>query len=417
MSHKTLIRGKRLLTPQPSSFDAVLIGGNRVAETVKADELDLGSDVEIIDVRPFTLIPGLIDTHVHITGSGTRSAPELRKTEPVEMHMLRAAGNAARALQEGVTTLRDCGALNEAVFPFRNAIFEGALDAPRLLTSGSPLTRTGGHGHWWGGEADNTDELVRTVRRQGKLGAECIKVMVDGGLDGGGRAKPGLLMFDQQELSIVVEEASGWGLPVIAHCLTTPAIRVAVAAGVHSIEHAIFYNPHSGNPDYDSDLVVEIAEREIWVNPGQTFAYDAISDPSQDERFQRNAAMFRTRLEHDAAMLAAGVRMVSGTDAGTYATPFGRFALAPRLFVDPIGMSSLEALRSCTSDAAEAIGMSREIGSLEAGKLADVVAVDGDPESDISSLERVRLTVANGKVVFDGRGYSGEEHRPDVELH
>lgn len=410
MSRKLVVRGTQLLTPEPTTFDAVLIEGDRVAGIGKAEDLSSNSDTDTIDARPFSLVPGLIDTHVHITGSGTRSAPELRKSEPVEMHMLRAAGNAARALREGVTTVRDCGARNDAVFPFRAAIEKGALDAPRLLTSGSPLTRTGGHGHWWGGEADNTDEVVRTVRRQGKLGAECIKVMVDGGLDGGGRAKPGLLMFNESELSVLVQEAAGWGLPVIAHCLTTPAIRVAAAANVHSIEHAIFYDPLTGEPDYDADLVDEIVERGIWVNPGQTFAYEAISDPQPDERFQRNAAMFRTRLEHDGAMLSAGVRMVSGTDAGTYATPFGRFALAPELFADPIGMSPLESLRSCTSAAAEAIGMSQETGSLEVGRFADLVAVEGDPTQDITALARVRLTMVGGRTVFDGRGRSDHDH-------
>jgi imidazolonepropionase-like amidohydrolase len=413
MSRKIVVRGARLLTPEPTTFDAVLIEDDRIATIGKAEELTPDSDADTIDARPFSLVPGLIDTHVHITGSGTRSAPELRKTEPVEMHMLRAAGNAARALREGITTVRDCGARNDAIFPFRNAIEKGALDAPRVLTSGSPLTRTGGHGHWWGGEADSADEVVRIVRRQGKLGAECIKVMVDGGLDGGGRAKPGLLMFDEQELSILVEEAADWGLPVIAHCLTTPAIRVATAANVHSIEHAIFYDPFTGEPDYDPDLVDQIVEQGIWVNPGQTFAYEAISDPAPDERFQRNAAMFRTRLEHDAAMLSAGVRMVSGTDAGTYATPFGRFALAPELFADPIGMSPAESLRTCTSAAAEAIGMSQQIGSLEGGKLADLVAVDGDPTQDITALARVRLTMVGGRVVFDGRGYSDNNHPDD----
>lgn len=408
MNNTMLVRASGVRQPEPTDHDAVLVQGDRIADIGTAADL-AGSDVEVVDVRPFTIIPGLIDTHVHITGSGTREATELRKIEPLEMHLLRAAGNAAKALQEGVTTVRDCGARNDAIFPFRDAVRRGALDSPRILTSGSPLTRTGGHGHWWGGEADTRDEVIRVVRRQGKLGAECIKVMLDGGLDGGGRARPGLLMFDADELSSLVEEATGWGLPVIAHCLTTAAIRVATAANVHSIEHAIFYDPATGEPDYDEDLVAEIVERGIWVNPGQTFAYDAISRPEPEERFRRNAAMFWTRLDHDAAMLSAGVRMVSGTDAGTYATPFGRLALAPRLFVDPIGMSPMQALRTCTSDAADALGMSDEIGSLKVGMAADLVAVDGDPTTDITALERVRLTMTEGRVVFDGRGSRGAD--------
>ena len=369
-----------------------------------AGELGETSGEQVIDVRPYEIAPGLVDTHVHITGSGRPTAPIERKVEPLEMHLLRAADNAARALQEGLTTVRDCGARNDAIFPFRRAIEAGALRAPRLLTSGSPLTRTGGHGHWWGGEADTRDEVRKVVRRQGKLGAEHIKVMVDGGLDGGGRARPGLLMFTADELGELVAEATDWGLPVIAHCLTSAAIRVAAAARVHSIEHAIFYDPVRGEPDYDPGVVDEIAAKGIWVNPGQTFAYQAISRPTEDERFRRNADMFWIRLEHDAAMIAAGVRMVTGTDAGTYATPFGSYALGPRLFVDPIGMTPYQALRTCTLDAASAIGMSGQVGAIVPGAFADLIAVDGDLERDITTLERVRLTMLAGAVVFDGRG-------------
>jgi imidazolonepropionase-like amidohydrolase len=407
---RILVRGTRVHLPEPTDHDAVLVEGDRIAAVgsaaALAEEAGLAA-ADVLDVRPYEIAPGLIDTHVHITGSGLPSAPVERKVEPLEMHLLRAAGNAARALQEGLTTVRDCGARNDAIFPFRRAVEAGALQAPRLLTSGSALTRTGGHGHWWGGEADTDDEVRRVIRRQGKLGAECIKVMVDGGLDGGGRARPGLLMFTAAELSAVVAEATDWGLPVIAHCLTSAAIRVATEAHVHSIEHAIFYDPQRGEPDYDSGVVDEIAAKGIWVNPGQTFAYQAISRPAQDERFRRNAEMFWIRLKHDAAMLAAGVRMVTGTDAGTYATPFGSYALGPRLFVDPIGMTPLQALRTCTSDAAAAIGMAGQIGAIVAGSHADLVAVDGDLERDITALERVRLTMVGGSVVFDGRGRTG----------
>jgi imidazolonepropionase-like amidohydrolase len=149
--------------------------------------------------------------------------------------------------------------------------------------------------------------------------------------------------------------------------------------------------------------VDEIARKNIWVNPGQTFAYEAIATPNPSERFARNAQMFERRLEDDAKMLAAGVRLVSGTDAGTYATPFGRFALAPILFATRIGMSPLEALAASTSAAAEAIGLAGHVGRLRTGLSADLVAVDGDPEHDVHALERVRVVVARGELIRDNR--------------
>ncbi|MGH2407734.1 MAG: amidohydrolase family protein [Candidatus Limnocylindrales bacterium] len=361
------------------------------------------TDVQTVDVRPYAIVPGLVDTHAHLTGSGTRSAVEDRRTETDEVQLLRAAGNGFRALREGVTTVRDCGARNDVIFTYREAARRGYLAAPRVLASGSPLTRTGGHGSMWGGEVDSADEVRRVIRRQSKLGADCLKVMVDMGLDGSGRARPGLLMFGAAELRSIVNEASDWGLPVIAHCLTAGGIAAATKARVHSIEHAIFYDAARAAHAYDEALVDEIAGRQIWVNPGQTFAYDAIANPGPGERFARNVALFELRLEDDARMLAAGVRLVAGTDAGTYATPFGRYALAPILFAQRIGMTPLQALAACTSEAAAAIGLGGEIGELRPGLAADLVAVDGDPEVDVTALERVRLVVRGGQIVHDTR--------------
>ena len=204
-------------------------------------------------------------------------------------------------------------------------------------------------------------------------------------------------------MSGIVREAADWGLRVIAHCLTLDGIRAAATARVHSIEHAIFYDGGTGQHAYDPALVDEIAENGIWVNPGQTFAYEAISKPGVGEKFSRNAALFEARLEDDAKMLAAGVRLVSGTDAGTYATPFGRFALAPVLFAQRVGMTPLAALAASTSDAAEAIGLAAETGSLRQGLAADLIAVDGDPSTDVTALERVRLTMLGGRIVHDAR--------------
>jgi imidazolonepropionase-like amidohydrolase len=397
------VRASRVFEPEPTVFDALVIEDGRIARVAKWTELALADDIPTVDVRPFAIVPGFVDTHVHITGSGMRSAVEDRRTETPEVMLLRAAGNGFRALRDGITTARDCGARNDVIFAYRDAARRGLLAAPRILASGSPMTRTGGHGSMWGGEVDSPDEIRRLIRGQSKLGADCLKVMVDMGLDGSGRARPGLLMFSPQELTWVVQEAADWGLPVIAHCLTLRGIASAAAARVHSIEHAIFYDPERGAPAYDPGLVDQIARDGIWVNPGQTFAYEAIAKPGAGERFARNAAMFETRLEDDAKMLAAGVRLVSGTDSGTYATPFGRFALAPVLFAQRIGMTPIQALAASTYDAAEAIGLAGEVGQLRPGLAADLIAVDGDPEVDVSALERVRLTMLGGEVVHDNR--------------
>jgi imidazolonepropionase-like amidohydrolase len=399
-----LIRGSRILTPEPGEADAILVEGERIAEVGRWSDLSAAASTAVLDLRGFTLLPGLIDTHLHITGSGTRTAPQDRRTEPRETQLLRAAGNAWRLLAEGVTTVRDVGARSDVIFPFRDAVRRGALPAPRILASGSPLTRTGGHGFFWGGEVDTTDEARRLVRTLSKLGADSIKIMVDGTLDQGGRARPGLLMFSSSDLRAIVEEAEDWGLPVLAHCLSLGGARVAVEAGVHSLEHLWMFDANAGRSIYDNDLIDRIVRAGIWVNPSQTWAYEAMASADVAEPFSRNVELFNIRLEYLARMKQAGVHMVAGTDAGTYATPFGLYWLAPKLFVDHGQMSPVEAIRACTIDAAAAMRVSGETGALGRGLSADLIAVDGDPSTDISALQRVVVTMLQGRVLVDRRG-------------
>jgi imidazolonepropionase-like amidohydrolase len=250
-------------------------------------------------------------------------------------------------------------------------------------------------------EADSADAVRTAIRGQSKRLADGLKVMVDGGIDTGGLARPGLLLFDERALSEIVAEAADWGLPVVAHCLTVAGIRAATAAGVHSIEHAIFYDVDRRAPSFDERLAEQIAEAGVWVAPGQAFAHEVFTNPGPNDLFARNAELYSTRLDDDRALRERGVRLVTGTDAGWYATPFGRYHLAPRLFVERVGMSPLEALAACTAEAAESLGLGSVTGRLRPGLAADLVAVDGDPGSDVSALERVRAVVAAGRLVHE----------------
>lgn len=394
-----ILRARRTILPNGATDDAVLVAGGRIAEVGPVDGLRRRRpDATELDLGDLVLCPGLIDTHVHITGNGSRTAPDDIQREPPSLLLLRAADNARRALAEGVTTVRDVGALNEVIFPFKAAAARGVLQAPRILAAGAPLTRTGGHGHWWGFEADTDDAIRIGVRSLGKAGSDTLKVMVDAGIDLG-RTKPGLLQFDTAALSLAVAEAARWRLPVAAHCLTTPGIRAATDAGVTSIEHAIFFDPGRMEPDYDAGLVRAIRERDIVVAPGLGFAYEVFGGAEGSALFPRNAELFRQRLHDTAAMHAAGVRLVAGSDAGWYATPFGRYQVIPRLFVDEVGMSPTEALVACTSAAAASLGLGDETGSIVPGLAADLIALEGDPTEDVGALGRVRFTLAGGRIV------------------
>jgi len=394
---RLLLRAGRVLGTDGAS--AVLVRDGRIAAVGSDGSLEAEAD-DVLDLGALTLAPGFIDTHVHITGNGSRTAPDDMRRDSREVLLLQAGANAQRALAEGITTLRDCGAHNDVIFPFKDAANRGVIPAPHVLAAGAPLTRTGGHGHWWGLEVDTPDEARKAIRQQAKLGADCIKVMVDGGIDLTNH-QPGLLYFAPDELADVVAEARRWRRPVAAHCLTLAGIRSATQAGVSSIEHCIFFDVEADAMRYDADLVTTIAEHGIVVDPGQAFAYEVFTDPDAATTFPRNAAMFQQRLADDARMHQQGVTLVPGSDAGWYATPFGRYALMPELMVSHMGMSAAEAFAACTRHAAAAIGLGAETGRIAAGLRADLVALDGDPSQDIEAMRRVRITMVGGHILFN----------------
>jgi imidazolonepropionase-like amidohydrolase len=188
---------------------------------------------------------------------------------------------------------------------------------------------------------------------------------------------------------------------VAAHCLTLAGIRSATQAGVTSIEHCIFFDIEADQMRYDAELVNEMVRKGIVVDPGQAFAYEIFTDPAAATTFPRNAAMFGQRLADDARMRQQGVTLVPGSDAGWYATPFGRYALMPELMVSHMGMSPLDAFNACTRGAAASIGLATETGQIAQGYRADLVALDGDPTEDIEAMRRVHLTIVGGRILFN----------------
>jgi imidazolonepropionase-like amidohydrolase len=426
-----LLKADRVRTPDPAGgdtasgdtvgadtgADTIAIDGDRITAVGSYADLAAGAPgAEVIDLPGLVLSPGFIDTHVHITGNGTVTAPvEIQRASP-ETLLLRAAGNAQAALAEGVTTVRDLGAPTAVIVAFRDAATAGLFPAPHILVAGAPLTRTGGHGHWWGLEADTDDEVRTAVRRQSKAGVDALKVMVDGGIDLG-RHIPGLLYFKPAELRLAVEEAHDWGMRVAAHCLTADGVRSAVHAGVDSVEHAIFYELELDDTRYDRDTGAMMAERGIYVDPGPAFAYEVFTGPgAENSTFAKNARLFRRRLEDNARMHEQQVKLVAGSDAGWFGTPFGQYALIPRLLVTESGLSPRAAFDACTSTAAESLGLGAETGSIRPGLRADIVALDGDPVTDITAMARVRLTMVGGQIRYDGRSVLARGLAPLTEV-
>jgi imidazolonepropionase-like amidohydrolase len=387
----------------PIHDGAILVEGERIKAIGRADEFGADPGIEILDLGHLTLTPGFVDTHMHLTGSGVESAPDDLRQDSDEVLLLRCATNAQTALREGVTTFRDCGARNQVIFTFREAARRKIVPSPRLLAAGGAITWTGGYAWFFGVEADDPAEVRRAIRNQVKLGADFIKVMVTSGIHFGPAIA--VLHYDADTMRMAVQEAASLGRFIAAHCLSIDGIRASVAAGVRTIEHCAFFDPTLQEAHYVPELGEEIARKSIYVNTSHAWCYAssaaAIEGAAPSE--SRLAVMGRMHagfVSTSRSLLEAGVRLIPGSDAGWFGQPFGEYGLMPKVFVEEVGMRPRDAFEACTRIAAEAIGLGREIGTLEPGKRADVVGLEGDPTSDIYAMQRVRMTMLDGAIVF-----------------
>jgi imidazolonepropionase-like amidohydrolase len=358
-----------------------------------ADEriLDIGpgsaipSDAEVVDLTAYSVVPGLIDAHVHLVFSASSSALGDVLAEDDHQLLLRGVAAARQALGAGITAVRDLGGRGGVTFRLRDAIAAGLIGGPRILAAGSPITITGGHCHFLGLEADGETAVRAAARRELKAGANCLKIMATGG-----RMTPGTnttaAQYSVAELQAAVEEARRAHVPLAAHALGTEGIRNAVAAGVTTIEHCNWLGP-DGSVLFDESVAQRMAD--------QGTAVVATLVP-----LQRSAAALRDAIMTCMRrMHTLGVRFVAGTDAGTSLNPFDSLAAELEILVSEVGMTPLEAIRSATGAAAETLGLQATIGTLENGRYADLIALGGDPSLRIQDLRAPKVVVKGGRVV------------------
>jgi imidazolonepropionase-like amidohydrolase len=391
----------------------VLVDGERIAAVAPAAELprDVAETHRIYDLGDVSLLPGLVDVHAHVHCSATPDAYQLVTTESVEGLLLRAAANVRTALLSGVTTLRDLGSRNEVAFPVRDAVRAGVIPGPRLLVAGTPITTTAGHCHMFGTEADTLDQVVVAVRRQKKLGADCLKLMATGGMFTP-TANPRSVQYPAETLAAAVREAERLDLPVAAHTLSADGVRNCVEAGVHHLIHARWYSadPAKGL-EYDPAVAERIAERGQWVDitlgllllgreavtagaPRRPPHWAVAATPVSDEEHLETARDMRAR----------GVRFAAGLDMGMAYARFDAATASARAFVTWLGYSPWQAIRASTLDSAEALGLGGMVGALRSGYAADLMSVAGDPARDVAALgAAVDIVQAGRPVKLGGR--------------
>ena len=401
----TLVTAPRLFTgldDRAIEQGAVLLENARLVAAGSAAEIGVPDGVvQRFDFPDGTIVPGLIDTHTHLTCSATSRMVQEAYEDDDLTAMVRAVEHARAALRAGVTTIRDCGSRPQVVTQLRAAIAAGITRGPRLLLCGCLLTTTGGHLNFVGRAVDHPDDIPKAVREQVVAGADFIKVTgTGGGLVPGNSVV--YRQFDSVSLKRIVDEAADLGRYVAVHSLSVENLHDVLYARPRTVEHLTFWCDSQETVVYDPRLVDALAKAEIWGSQVIIGWHRRAYGPSGTLVADLDAATAakveaRIPLLHD--MHARGIKMLTGSDAGMPQTYFDNFGLILDLSVRHIGMTPAEALRLATSDAALALGLA-DRGVLTPGKVADLAVLAGNPFEKNEAFYGALLTVIDGQVVW-----------------
>jgi imidazolonepropionase-like amidohydrolase len=396
----------------PLERGAVAVRGDRIVAVGTTDALR--AQFPAATTREFpgcTLLPGLIDSHVHVTFSASAVPFEDVQGDDDVTVGLRGAINARDALQAGVTTIRDLGGRDRTTLSLRNAVQAGALPGPRMLVSGRPITTPNGHCHFLGGVAHGVDGVRRLASDLVEEGVDVIKVMATGG-NMTVTSDPLKAQFSRGEVAAIVGVAEAARLRVTAHARGIEGMRVAAEANVHGIEHCRM-EIAAGEWQFDEELARQLADKGIFAAPTLAASYRAFQRQAAGGKVgvRAGAIPFPIRQKNAARLREAGVRVVVGTDAGA---SLARFDEAVHVELESLvgaGWSPVDAIAAGTSGSAAAIGREGDLGALEAGKLADLVVVRGNPARTISDVRHVEAVYQGGREVVRG-GHATLDARP-----
>ena len=379
--------------------DVIIEDGRFSAIGRDAAAREIPPDAIVIDGAGKTLVPGLIDCHAHYTlDAEDHDGIPRSQHEPLAPAAMRSAGMVRRALEGGVTTARSAGAQGLLDIALRDAIEADRIAGPRILAAGHAITTTGGHGYQFAHEADDPVGLVKAVRANARDGVDVIKVMSSEaamlvretamlGFDEAGGAQ-----FTEAELRIVVEEAGRLGRRVMSHAQGSQAVGRSARAGVASVEHAFLADDEALRALLDNDTVLVPT---LLV----TDVYSRLEGLTAEARERQQQIEARHRRSAERA-IAMGVRTATGTDTGVPGVLPEMLWREVWLLADH-GARPIDALRSATSWAAELLGLADEVGSIEVGKQADAVLLDGDPLADLDHLSRPRAVIREGHIAFE----------------
>ena len=379
----------------------IVIRGDKIERVAAAAQVPVPAGARVVDLSRMTVLPGLMEMHAHITfDSRFHGFRGLAISVPREA--LYGALNARRTLEAGFTSVRNAGARGFSDVALRDAINDGEVPGPRLMVSGPALGITGGHcdenllpsefRHKAEGVADSPWAVRAKVREVIKYGADLIKICATGGVLSKGD-EPGTQQYTLEEMQAIVDEAHRLGRKVAAHAHGADGIRDAIRAGVDSIEHASLIDDEGTRlaKEHGTFLVMDIYNDDFILQKGAEMGM-------LPESIEKERRIGQLQRDNFARAHRAGARIAYGTDSAVY--PHGDNAKQFAYMVK-YGMTPLQAIQAATLNAAELMGWSDRLGALEAGKLADLIAVEGDPLKDVTVLERVRFVMKGGQVFRD----------------
>jgi imidazolonepropionase-like amidohydrolase len=408
----TYIKAGRLFDSVGDSYrnNAVIVVENeRIQKVGNAGEVQIPAGATVIDLSNDTVMPGLIDCHTHISSSGDRYDEIYTFKDSPFRGAFEAVVNARKTLDAGFTTIRNVGSEPFLAVDLRKWIDEGHAAGPRIVASGPAIGITGGHGDinsfsptvhvsMYPEErgfaiADGVDQIRHTIRAQVKYGVDVIKIMSTGGVLSKGD-QPGAPQYTLEEVKAAVDEAHMAGRKVASHAHGAVGIKNAIIAGVDSVEHASLVDDEGIRlaKEHGTYFVMDIYNDDYILGKAIEFGLP-------QENVDKERAVGRQQRENFEKAFKAGVKMAFGTDAGVY--PHGDNA-KQFYYMVKYGMSPTQAIKAATANAADLLGRSKDVGTIEAGKYADIIAVTGDPFKDIRALETMDFVMKGGHVYKQG---------------
>lgn len=361
-----------------------------IEEGVKTKESD-----HVIDGTGLTVLPGLMDCHVHL-GMDCSADPFKQIEEDNDATTaLRAISQGQEFIKHGITTVRNVGTKNNVDVWYREAIKEGIVSGPNIVASGMPIVITGGHGYCMAIEVDGIDEVKKAVRSQIKAGVDLLKVMATGGVLTKGN-DPGAVQMEFEEIKSACIEAKKVSKTVAAHAIGVKGIKNAINAGVTTIEHGTFL---------DDEALKLMLKNGTFLVPTLLAANLLLQNKSEKipkYMIEKVETMIDQHKKSFQKAINVGIKIAAGTDAGTPFNYPGLLVEELKLMIEA-GMTELEAIKSATYNAARAMKIENERGSIEVGLIADLILVKGDPLKNINNLKNILQVYQNGKLIVENQ--------------